>query len=114
MWRHWAARKSFGQRLALNQFHAKETSALVLADFENLNDVGMIELCGGNGLGVKTFAVCLGGEVTFEDHLDRDLFAVCDAGRAIHDSHSTSTNFGFERVVSKLTRQLKFLGKLVG
>jgi len=44
----------------------------VLADFKDRNDVGMIQIRGGFGLGEKAFDVRVGRELAPENHLERD------------------------------------------
>ena len=48
------ALQAIGQRAALDQFEREERLAFVLADLEDLNDIRMLKLGGGGGLGSKS------------------------------------------------------------
>ena len=58
-----------GQALALDEAHREVVLALVLADLEDRDDPGVIEIGRGLGLGVEALDVGLIGKLAGEDHL---------------------------------------------
>jgi hypothetical protein len=56
-------RRQARQALALDQLHAEVVLPLVLADFVNRHDVGMVEVGRGLGLPAEALHVLRGGEL---------------------------------------------------
>ena len=93
--------------LAADKLHAKERKAFVFAQFVNGDDVGMLQSQGGFGFGAKPFTINARGEFAFENHLDRDRFAIGFAGGLVDDPHAAATDFLLQGVVVQFVRQVQ-------
>ncbi len=65
----------------------------MVADPENLYDLGVLEACDGLGLGVEASRGLGAGQVAGQDHLEGDQSAEPFGPRLVHDSHPASPEF---------------------
>ena len=73
--------------------------AVVLADFVNRHDIGMIEIRRGFGFGAKTLHFGRSRQLTRTDHLERhDAIHTYLAG-IVHHSHPTFSDFAEQFVI---------------
>ena len=70
--RQGCAADHFGETPALDIIHRKKLLALVLADFVDGDDVGMLQRGGRLGLGMESFDLSFRGPRTREQELQRD------------------------------------------
>ena len=78
-----------GQVASADVFHGQEGQALVLADLEDLDDVGMEELGGGLGLDPQPRPFPQPGVLAGQDHLDGDDPAQVRLPGLVDDPHAT-------------------------
>src|SRR5690348_828969 len=62
----------FAETLAFDEFHGKKGLAVVLTDFVNGDDVGMLQAGGSLGFGAKSFDEWVAGKLSGEEHFDGD------------------------------------------
>ena len=88
-----------GERYAVDELHGDEGRPLVLADFVNRDDVGMVQRrSGASFLNEAAMPVGIGGGVGGKD-FDRDPAAETGVNRAVNDAHSSPSDFPFDAVV---------------
>ena len=75
---------------------------LVLPDLEDRDDAGMVEVGGRLGLGVEAFDVGVVGELTGEDHLERDRPIEAHLPRLEYDAHSPAGDLADDLVVAEV------------
>ncbi len=90
------------QALALDQIHREVVSPIVLADLEDADDAGMIQVGGGFRLDAEPLHVLPVGKPTRQDHLDRHQAVQADLPGLVHDPHAPFAELVQEHVVAKI------------
>ena len=81
------------ERLALHQLHRKEGAAIVLADFVNRADVGMIQGRGSAGFALEALeCLTIVGDVVRQE-FQRDVTAKALVLGLINHTHPATTKF---------------------
>ena len=94
--------QAVGEALTLDEAHTEVMLALVLADLVNRHDAGVIKVGRSLGLGVEPLDVGLVGELTGEDHLERDRTIQAHLSRLEHDAHAAAGDFADDFVVTEV------------
>jgi hypothetical protein len=85
---------SVSQRTPFHQFHREEMAAFGFANLVDRNNVWMIEMGRGFGLGSKTPYFYIRGELAREDELEGHDAIETQMSGAKDDAHSAAANLG--------------------
>ena len=93
---------SLGQTLALDKAHAEVMLALVLANLEDGDNAGMVQVGGGLGLEVEALDLGLARQVAREDHLEGDGPVEFDLPGFVDDAHAAAGDLALKFVVAEI------------
>ncbi len=82
--------------------------ALVLANLEDRHDPRMVQVGGRLGLGMEALHVCVVGELTGEDHLERDCPVEAHLTGPEHHAHAAAGDLAEDFVVAEVADAGKF------
>ncbi len=99
--------ESVVQAAALHQLHAEEMLAVMLADFIDGHNVGMIEVARGLGFLVEAAHVLRAGQLPSQDHLQGHGTVETDLTRAVDDAHTSTGNLGLQFVVAEVANRFQ-------
>ena len=92
---------SLRQAAALHQLHAEVVPSLVLPDFVDGHDVGMIEMRGGFSLGTEPGDFVFICEFPGADELERDGAVQAQLSRAEDHAHPAAADFALQLVIAQ-------------
>ena len=95
-----------GEGAALDQFHFEEPLALVFAGARDADDVGMVELRGGLGLGGEAAAFIGRGEQAAADEFEGAGTIQSAMNGLIDHAHAAPGDFAEERVVLEFAQRV--------
>src|SRR5262249_46630342 len=90
------------QALALDEAHAEVVLPLVLADLEDRDDPGVIQIRRRFGLGVEALDVGLMSKLAGEDHLERHLAVEAHLPGLEDHGHAPAGQLASDRVVAEI------------
>ena len=96
-----AARDAMLERGAFHVFHSDEDAAIVLADFIDRADIGMIQCGGGAGFAAKTLESLRILRNIFGEKLQGDEAAEIGVFGLVNDSHASATELFDNPVVGE-------------
>ena len=76
-------------------------SVLMLRDFENRDDAGMIQIRRRFGLGVKPFDIVFAGQLPGQDHLQRDDAVQADLPSFVDHAHPAAGDLFQQFVIAE-------------
>ena len=91
------------QAFAFDERHRKIMLPVVLADFEDGDDAGMIEFGRRFGLGVEPFDVGFVGKLSRQDHFQGHGAIEIHLPRLVDDPHAAAGDLGQQFVVAEIT-----------
>jgi hypothetical protein len=103
-----------GQAAAVDQLHGEERLALVLADFVDGHDVGVVEGCDGGGLGAEALQVGGRGLRAGAEHLEGDDPAQALLAGLVDDAHAAAGDLFKQLVTAQRLAGAGGLGVLAG
>src|SRR5262245_59616765 len=93
-----------GEAAALDEVHGEIELSLMLADLVDGDNVRVLEVSGGTGLGVKALQVLLAGELPRKDHLEGDHAIKADLARSENNAHPAAGDFIQQFIIAKVSQ----------
>jgi hypothetical protein len=100
-----ANRRRLGEAAPIDQFHAEEGDAVVVADFVNRDNMGMVEGRGGLRFAAETVQLGARRHACAEEHLQRYDAIQAPLAGAIDDAHTAAGDFTEQFVIAELVGQ---------